>query len=188
MANTFFTSDLHFGHHIAISYDNRPFTDVNEMDVELIKRWNKKVNPEDTVYILGDLSWHSIDKTIEILNTLNGRKVLIRGNHDDYIDVLNIKDKKEFKCISNCFEEVCDYKEIELNGNKIVLCHYPIHFFNHRFYGGYMFYGHVHNVHEWHYVESFKRDLEALDVPCNMFNVGCMLWNFEPVSFDEIVK
>ena len=50
----FFTSDLHFGHENVLKMDNRPFKTVDEMDAELIKRWNKKVNKGDIVYVLGD--------------------------------------------------------------------------------------------------------------------------------------
>ena len=54
--NVYFTSDLHFGHKNIIRYDHRPFSSVQEMDAELIRRWNNKVKDEDLVYILGDVS------------------------------------------------------------------------------------------------------------------------------------
>ena len=50
----FFTSDLHLGHANVITYDNRPFSSVEEMDEELIRRWNAKVGKGDVVYVLGD--------------------------------------------------------------------------------------------------------------------------------------
>ena len=174
----FFTSDLHFGHKNIIDFDDRPFSCVEEMDRVLIERWNKKVTQEDLVYILGDISFYSNQKTCEIMKQLNGRKILIKGNHDDRID-----GKAEA-----CFEEVTDYKEIYLAGNiHIVLCHYPITFFNRHHYGAYMFYGHVHTTDEWVMVENYKYGLEQLGIKCNMYNVGTMLWNYEPVTFEEIV-
>ena len=54
---TFFTSDLHFGHERVIKFDNRPFKSVEEMNEELIKRWNNKVDRGDLVYVLGDMIW-----------------------------------------------------------------------------------------------------------------------------------
>ena len=73
----YFTSDLHFGHKNIIRFDNRPFTSVEEMDKVLIERWNNKVTDEDTVYILGDISWYDDQKTYEIFSQLRGRKILM---------------------------------------------------------------------------------------------------------------
>lgn len=174
----YFTSDLHFGHKNIIRFDNRPFTSVEEMDKILIERWNNKVTDEDTVYILGDISWYDDQKTYEIFSQLRGRKILIQGNHD----------KVDGK-IKDCFEEICFYKEINLPGNvHVILCHYPIVFFNRHHYGAFMLYGHVHNSHEWNMTENHKFELQQLDIKCNMFNVGCMVRNYEPVTLDEILQ
>lgn len=54
---TLFIADLHFGHANAIRFDNRPWETVEEMDMGLIQRWNRKVRPEDHVYILGDFAF-----------------------------------------------------------------------------------------------------------------------------------
>ena len=80
---TCFISDLHFGHNNIIRFDNRPFQSVEEMDETLISNWNNKINKNDTVYILGDISWYPKDKTAEILSTLKGNKYLLTGNHDN---------------------------------------------------------------------------------------------------------
>lgn len=177
MQKIFFTSDLHFGHKNIIRFDNRPFTSVEEMDTELIARWNRKVKVDDLVYILGDFSWYNDTKTAEILRELNGHKILIRGNHDS----VSGRIREEFA-------KVTDYEEITLKDNKhIVLCHYPIVFFNRHHYGSYMFYGHVHNSHEWQMTDNYRRELEGLDVQCNMYNVGVMVNNYEPVTFDEVL-
>lgn len=174
--NVFFTSDLHFSHKNIIRFDNRPFTSVEEMNETLIRNWNRKVKKDDLVYILGDISWGNDEETCAIFARLNGRKVLIKGNHD------RVHGK-----IKNYFEEITDYKEITLPGNKhIALCHYPIVFFNRHHYGAFMFYGHVHNSHEWQMTENYKFELEQLDIRCNMFNVGTMVHNYEPVTFEEI--
>lgn len=175
--NIYFTSDLHFGHRNVIIFDRRPFASVEEMDETLISNWNKKVTDEDLVYILGDISWYKDDKTCEIFERLNGRKVLIKGNHD------RVHGK-----IKKYFEEIADYKEITLSGNRhIVLCHYPIVCFNRHQYGSYMFYGHVHNSFEWEITKNHQKELlQQLDTHCNMFNVGTMIHNYEPVTFEEI--
>ena len=171
----YFTSDLHFGHKNIIRFDNRPFATIEEMDDELIKRWNNKVTKDDTVYILGDISWHNDDRTYEILKQLNGHKRLIKGNHD-----------KLHSKVKNCFESIKDYDEIIVDGKQLILSHYPIHMYNHQFRGGIMLFGHVHNTKSNELVSEIMFDLNNNDIPCAMGNVGCMCWDYEPVSLDEI--
>ena len=75
----FFTSDLHFNHRRIIEYTQRPFGSVEEMNEALIERFNETVGPTDTVYILGDLV---LGKDLRCAERLNGRKILLMGNHD----------------------------------------------------------------------------------------------------------
>ena len=85
--NIFFTSDTHFGHHNMckfIDYEGnrvRPFDSCEECDELMIQNWNKVVRPQDKVYMLGDLV---MDRNYgdKIMPRLNGKKCLIRGNHD----------------------------------------------------------------------------------------------------------
>ena len=87
MSKVFFTSDLHFGHTNVITFDKRPFSSVEEMDKELIKRWNKKVEKGDLVYVLGDMIWKSSNNDAEnLIKSLNGQIILIKGNHDRFIN------------------------------------------------------------------------------------------------------
>lgn len=79
------TSDTHFGHKAIIKYCNRPFKDAKTMDRTMIKRWNRVVQPKDTVYHLGDFGLTSKKRKIKIFNKLNGKKILILGNHDKTI-------------------------------------------------------------------------------------------------------
>lgn len=79
---TWFTSDTHFGHKNIIKYCDRPFYDVHTMNSEIIRRWNETVRDDDTVYHLGDFAFLSFDDAAAIMRRLNGRKILIRGNHD----------------------------------------------------------------------------------------------------------
>lgn len=173
----YFTSDLHFGHKNIIGYDERPFETIEEMDKTIIENWNKKVKPEDTVYILGDISWYNDQKTVEIYSQLNGHKRLIKGNHD------RIHGK-----VRDCFESIKDYDEIKVGDKTCILCHYPIHFYNHHYHGAIMLYGHVHNSQEEVYTQQIRNDMLRNEIPCAMYNVGTMMWQFEPVTFDEILN
>lgn len=79
---TYFIADTHFGHTNIIKYCNRPFSNVEEMNEELIKYWNSVVNEDDIVYHLGDFAFKNGDIT-NLVSKLNGKIYLIRGNHDD---------------------------------------------------------------------------------------------------------
>lgn len=79
---TWFTSDLHLGHQNILAYARRPFVDLDEMHAEITRRWNERVEPDDVVWILGDLAMGRIDETLPICAGLTGIKVLICGNHD----------------------------------------------------------------------------------------------------------
>lgn len=183
--SNYYIADLHFGHENCLALDNRPFKTIQDHDAFLIKQWNEKVNIDDDVYVIGDISWHNVTKTIDLLNNLNGNKHLVVGNHDKKF--LKNRDFREQ------FVEVTNYKEIALDDrekNGIVLCHYPIPCFNHHYYGWYHLYGHVHNSFEWKMMEHDKYLMSELyNVPCHMYNVGAMLsyMNYMPKTLDQIV-
>ena len=121
----FVTSDLHFGHKNIIKYENRPYETIEQMDKDLIDKWNNVVKENDTIYILGDFSWYKGEQTNEILKQLNGRKTLIIGNHD---------------------EEITIYKQLKYNKKVFVLFHYPIAEYNGKMNGYIHLYGHIHSM------------------------------------------
>jgi calcineurin-like phosphoesterase family protein len=82
MNDIFFIADLHLGHSNILKYESRPFKDIYEQDKIFIENWNRIIKKQYFVYILGDVSFYPKEKTIEVLNRFNGRKVLIMGNHD----------------------------------------------------------------------------------------------------------
>ena len=55
MPKLFFIADLHFGHKDVIAFDHRPFRDVEEMEDEMIRRWNARVSNDDHVFVIGDM-------------------------------------------------------------------------------------------------------------------------------------
>ena len=167
---TYFTSDQHFGHFNIIRLSHRPFSTVEEMDDELLKRWNSKVKDEDTVYVLGDLFFRAA--TIEpILKELKGHKHLILGNHDgSWMKRIDL---------SRYFESVQTLKEVNVDGRLLTLCHYPMLSYPEA-RRGYMIYGHIHNNvgdDYWPLIQRRPR----------MFNAGVDVNDFGPVTFDELV-
>lgn len=77
----FIISDTHWSHKNILKHTNRPFSSVEEMDETMVENWNKVVRPEDTVYHLGDVFWNKA-KAQTIAPRLNGRKIVVLGNHD----------------------------------------------------------------------------------------------------------
>jgi calcineurin-like phosphoesterase family protein len=78
----FFLADTHFDHTNIVTYCGRPFKDSKEMDDTIIRNWNQIVKPEDTVYHLGDFALCRSERYPEYIDVLNGRIILIMGNHD----------------------------------------------------------------------------------------------------------
>jgi len=118
MPAVFLTSDTHFGHAGVCKFTEsdgvtkiRPWTDPQEMDEEMIKRWNDRVRPNDKVYHLGDVVINR--KSLSTLARLNGDKVLIRGNHDIFRD-------EEYRLY---FRELRAYHVM----NGMILSHIPVH-------------------------------------------------------------
>ena len=119
MPAVFLVSDTHFGHAGVCKFTHpddpevklRPWTDPDEMDEAMIRRWNDRVRPNDKVYHLGDVVINR--KALKTLSRLNGDKVLIRGNHDIFRD----DEYREY------FRELRAYHVM----NGLILSHIPVH-------------------------------------------------------------
>lgn len=131
MAKTFFIADTHFGHDAIISYENRPFKNVDEMTNTLIDNWNNVVCDEDIVFLLGDFSAYEKEMNISICQKLNGRKILVMGNHDTE------NEKYYYDC---GFESVSSYPIIYQN--FWILSHEPMYVNTNMPYAN--IFGHVH--------------------------------------------
>jgi calcineurin-like phosphoesterase family protein len=133
-AKVFFTSDTHFGHAGVLNYCQRPFANTEEMDKEMVHRWNSVVPFDGHVFHLGDVSFLKPDKTAELLATLNGHIYLVQGNHDT----------KLVNKYAAHFDWVKDYFELKFDGERVVLCHYPLQSWNRGHHGSWHLHGHSH--------------------------------------------
>lgn len=167
-----YTSDLHFGHQNVIGFDHRPFADSDEMDRVLMELWNGRVQPDDTVYIVGDLCYRSRHGAEWYLRQLKGHKILILGNHDAPI--------LENKEALHHLEGVEKMMHVRDGAHQICLCHFPIAEWNGYYKGSWHIYGHIHNRKNETY--AFMKTKERA------LNAGCMINNFAPVSFQELVR
>lgn len=157
----YFTSDTHGNHTNMLEYADRPYKDILEMRKDFIKRWNSVVTEKDEVYILGDL-WMGHDgastNTLHsFLNKVKGTKHLILGNHDEM---------KPYTYLNLGIRSVHTSLWLE----EFFLCHDRMRSLvftkNHT-----VLCGHVHNYFKYHK---------------NCVNVGVDVWNYTPVSIDEI--
>ena len=164
----FFTSDHHFGHDAVIEMCNRPWKTGNQMDKALVKLHNEIVKPEDEVYFIGDLSMKAPMHKGHIeqcVSKMNGRKILILGNHDRL---------KPFDYIEMGFESVHTSLILDLDmvGIKLILNHDPAAGVLLDYKKDFLIHGHLHNTH-------------VIDINC--INVSVDVWNYKPVNVWEII-
>lgn len=137
---TWVTSDLHFGHANIMKFcpqsRARYKNDVNYMNEQMVAEWNETIAPEDTVYILGDVAFLPAAKAVAFMNRLNGKKILVEGNHDRKL----LQDP----AFRSCFVEVHKYLDINYEGTKVVMFHYPIAEWDQMHRGSVHLHGHLH--------------------------------------------
>ena len=174
MPSVFLTSDTHFGHTGVCRFTRndgvtklRPWDDANEMDEEMVRRWNDRVRPNDKVYHLGDVVINR--KALSIMNRLNGDKVLIRGNHDIFKDT----DYREY------FRELRAYHVM----NGMILSHIPIHPESLSRFGTNI-HGHLHAN------RVMKTDLFSDQVSVDpRYHCVCVeQTDYTPILFEDVIK
>ncbi len=159
MATTYFIADTHFGDDSIRRYENRPFDSAAQMDAGLIQRWNAVVRECDSVYILGDFCIPGKERSM--LSQLNGRKYLVKGNHD-------IQSNAQYRQAGFC--EVYDHPIIL--DNFWILSHEALYVNTNMPYAN--LFGHVHNspVYKDYSPQHYCVCVERID--------------YTPISFDRI--
>jgi calcineurin-like phosphoesterase family protein len=174
MPSVFLVSDTHFGHAGVCKFlrDDgtklRPWDNPDEMDEEMVKRWNETVRPNDKVYHLGDVVINR--KALGIMRRLNGDKVLIRGNHDIFRD-------DEYR---QHFRELRAYHVM----NGMILSHIPIHTDSlGRF--GVNIHGHLH-ANRVKYLPTWRIDDTRIDP---RYHCVCVeQTDFRPILFEDVIE
>ena len=174
-----FTSDTHFFHDKIVEYSQRPFASVEEMNEELIARWNSVVHRDGIVFHLGDFCFGKPDKWNHILDRLKGRIYLVLGNHD----AGHISEE-----VAERFEAVAFQMRLNVNGQKIYLNHFPFLSYSGDNHGTWQLFGHIHsNLHNYNIIDEHR--LAVLQL--TQYDVGVDNNNYTPVSFrqvEEIIK
>ncbi len=183
MTATYFTADLHFGHANIIGYCDRPFSSVDHMNEMLVANWNDTVKPRDIVYVLGDICMGRVRETLEYVDRLNGRKVLIPGNHDRCHPMHKDASKWERIYMDHGLALGSTEGFMHHMGIDFFYCHFPpVGDSRHqdRYIeqrptverGTWVLHGHVH--------EKWLRNGTNI-------NVGVDVWDYRPVNFDWLV-
>lgn len=162
---TFLTADHHFGHAGIIQFGKRPFPerDSRAMDEGLIERWNARVRPGDDVWHLGDFAFGAKGARLRgIFERLNGTKRLVRGNHDS-AEVLGLP----------WAEPPREIVETAVEGQRLVLCHYPMRAWRGSMGSAVHCYGHVHGL-----MPPTRLSLD----------VGVDAWDMQPASLAEVIR
>jgi calcineurin-like phosphoesterase family protein len=164
----FLTADLHIFHDAIVRHCQRPFPNAVGMWRTIKRNWNNAVGPEDTTWILGDLTMKGRDfkaSLAKMMANLNGHKHLIYGNHDQMLP----RDYSDVGILTT------HYPMFHLQPQNWFLCHDPA-LANVLADGDILLCGHVHN--------NFKTATTLTGV--RMVNVGVDVWDFTPVSEEQI--
>ena len=180
MGNIFFISDTHFGHEKCCTTFKRkdgsplrPFANAQEMDEEMVRRWNEVVREQDKVYHLGDVVIGK--KHLGTMSRLNGSKRLVRGNHDIF---------KTREYIEAGFKEIYGVRVLE----DMVLTHVPLHPASITERWGYNVHGHLHaNVVENHRTVSDGFGYHQVSTPDPLYASVCVEQiDYRPIELSEL--
>jgi len=174
---TFLISDTHFGHVNAYKFTNydgspmRPWDSVEEGDAIMIERWNSVVKENDLVYHLGDVAIPR--RGLKLVEQLNGRKKLIRGNHD----IFKMKDYTDY------FEDILGTRKM----GEFIISHYPVHRDSIPRWAKANLHGHTHGNNVRKEVRNqylpWRKKIEEDPL---YLNLSVEKINYTPVDFEEI--
>jgi calcineurin-like phosphoesterase family protein len=170
---TFFVSDYHYNHQNIIAYCKRPFKSLQEMNEALVRNHNVRVKSGDVVIHNGDFCFKNSkggkvgegaqEKAEDIIKKFNGTFVFVAGNHD--------KNNSLKTCIESLIIKYGNYRFKVVHDPKYVDYSYPFNFV-----------GHVHGA--W----QFKTFVSPCGKKTDAINLGVDVWNFMPVTFEEILS
>jgi calcineurin-like phosphoesterase family protein len=147
-----------FFHKGIITHTNRPYQTIEEMNEDLIRRWNSVVGKKDLTYYVGDFAFMN---HASIRMRINGKIELVIGNHD----------KMSLAKYQNLFTNVHDLLYLRRFDPHIMLCHYPMRSWKNSVHGTQHLYGHCH----------------GRMLPLGLsFDVGVDCWNYYPISYEQV--
>ena len=190
----FITSDTHYGHkNIVRGVTNwrtqdgevpldstRNFQTIEQMNERLIDGINHFVGQDDTLIMLGDVSFGGFDNIGIFLERLVCHNIhLILGNHDTHID-------RDRDFVQKRFLSVQHYSEVNINGQDFVLCHYPLQSWHGLNKGVIHLHGHVHLPEHRKFGNGKRMDVGVDGNGMNPYNISDIIktMNKIPVGSD----
>lgn len=162
----YFTANQQFGRPSAIRDFQRPFENVEDMNLSLEESWNSTVEKDDIVYVLGNFAWDPTTAE-DMLKRLNGTIVLVEGEHDSAI--LDLSKRKVMPKDCGLVEPL-----FASPTEKIAISYWPMHEWPGKSKGYYHFFGFPN--------KKYKTDHKK-----KMVNVACDFWGYKPKSLDSIM-
>lgn len=169
MPKIWITSDLHLNHNKEFIYKARGFGSIEEMNIHIVAKWNTIVQPDDIVYVCGDLILGDLESGLRLIKQLNGRLYIALGNHDTdsraeaYLSLPNVENVK------------MGYR-IKQGKWSFILSHYPQIVNNYTWDKVYCLCGHSHT----------KDPFEHFEYGC--YHVEMDAHNNEPISLEYIMN
>jgi len=214
MSNVWYCSDLHIGHKLVSGL--RGFTKLIEAEVQeyrnaagellfwnetkppvlvpdtqahddaIAANWDRVVKPDDTVYVLGDISINGGQHALDWIEQRPGTKHLISGNHDP-VNPMHSRALKLLPHWHKYFATIQPFLRKKLLGETVLLSHYPYWDFGdgegrgearYEQYrlpnlGALLLHGHTHGTEQDH---------------DNQFHVGLDAWGLELVPQETILE
>lgn len=195
----YFIGDLHLfaksqTNEGSVNYDGRPFDTVAEMNKTILENHNKRITNGDTTVFMGDMSMRGrSDELVALVAQMKGKKILVKGNHDDLSDYRYAK----------LFDEICDYKEMTISfggkAYKVACSHYPILMWNGQHRGTILLYAHTHTSAEDAFFQKCLAEMNESEElalrrhGCSKIlaiNVGCMhpYMGYTPRTLQELLE
>jgi len=191
MQKIFFTSDSHWGHNNIISHCNRPFSSLHEMNKTLVDNWNRTVPPDGVVYHLGDMFFRNMLGSLAILDRLNGKIKLLRGNHRQLDPKIARKRPDKIEWLGDYFELTIPDEDAARGKQLIVLFHYACLTWNKAGYSSILACGHSHStLNDW--IDMHLPNARMLDVGVDSVarylsdNEALKPEHYRPISYEEL--
>lgn len=169
------TSDNHFGHKNIKRFcpNTRIGDSIEDINRNMIAIWQSQVGPSDIVFMLGDCFFMDAKSAMNVMHQLPGQKYLCWGNHDKVI--------KNHAPLQKMFVSIEHWREMTIDGKKVIMHHYPTFEWKDMHKGAYHLYGHIHS--KYGEIEHPGIRGRAMDVGIDSRPKGDMkLWSWEEVD------